>query len=67
MALIAPKSTTQEEHIPILEWWDSIIVMDGYGPDDDPGPIELRPDAITHLVEHPTQMRPPSECLIKVV
>jgi len=61
MALIAPKTTTHEEQIPLVEWWDSVIVQDGYGPieDDDPS-VPLKLETITHLVEHPTQMRPPS-------
>ncbi|XP_067012586.1 U4/U6 small nuclear ribonucleoprotein Prp3 isoform X2 [Anabrus simplex] len=55
LALIAPKAEQQEEDIPDMEWWDSVIVAD----DGE----SIKESAVSHLVEHPTQMRPPTEPL----
>lgn len=59
LALIAPKQDSHAEDVPQMEWWDSVILsndlktMDGNN-------IAIREAAITNLIEHPTQMKPPS-------
>ncbi|XP_046396426.1 U4/U6 small nuclear ribonucleoprotein Prp3 [Ischnura elegans] len=64
LALIAPKAEATEDEIPDSEWWDSVILR----PDCDKyeeinGKIGIRPEGVTNLVEHPTQMRPPTDPL----
>lgn len=60
LALIAPKQDSHAEDVPQMEWWDSVILsqdlktMDG-------DHIAIRESAITNLIEHPTQMKPPSK------
>lgn len=63
LALIAPKQDSHAEDVPAMEWWDSVILatdlktMDG-------DHIAIRDTAITNLIEHPTQMKPPSKYTI---
>lgn len=60
LALIAPKTPAMEDHVPDCEWWDSVIMTgDKFSLDATP---TLKDEAISNLVEHPTQMRPPSKC-----
>lgn len=59
LALIAPTTEAQNEEVPTVEWWDSVILTSGY-PNDGEEP-SIKPGVITNLVEHPAQMRPPSE------
>ncbi|KAG8223965.1 hypothetical protein J437_LFUL005578 [Ladona fulva] len=64
LALIAPKAEATEDDIPDSEWWDSVILR----PDCDKyeeinGKIGIRQEGVTNLVEHPTQMRPPTDPL----
>ncbi|KAJ1526227.1 hypothetical protein ONE63_009384 [Megalurothrips usitatus] len=63
LAQIAPKEQT-EEHVPTVEWWDSVILLkrDGYKTDDS-GTIPIKEQGITNLVEHPIQMRAPTDPL----
>lgn len=58
LALIAPKTEALSEDVPNVEWWDSVVLTSGY-----PNANEftaIKNLAITNLVEHPTQIRPPS-------
>ncbi|XP_063231313.1 U4/U6 small nuclear ribonucleoprotein Prp3 isoform X2 [Bacillus rossius redtenbacheri] len=59
LALIAPKTETTEDDVPNVEWWDSVILNDNYVEKD--GVFNLKESAISNLVEHPTQLRPPTE------
>lgn len=63
LALIAPKVETQVEEIPNVEWWDSVVLTNDSYVEDEEGKIPLKESAITNLVEHPIQVRPPSEPL----
>ena len=60
LALVAPRigDVKEEEGVPEIEWWDSVILKTrSYeGPDAQPN---LHPDKINNLIEHPIQMRPP--------
>ena len=58
LALIAPKTEALSEDVPNVEWWDSVILTGGYPNEDEP--TTIKSSTITNLVEHPTQMRPPS-------
>lgn len=58
LALIAPKSEALSEDVPNIEWWDSVILTAGYSNENELATIKS--STITNLVEHPTQMRPPS-------
>ena len=64
LALIAPKTDVHSEDIPQYgyEWWDSVILTDDLNKMVD-GKISIRHQAITNLIEHPTQIRPPNEPL----
>ncbi|XP_047114545.1 U4/U6 small nuclear ribonucleoprotein Prp3 [Schistocerca piceifrons] len=62
LALIAPKTEHQEDEVPNVEWWDAVILKDERFTVKD-GKFELKDMAISHLVEHPTQMRPPTDPL----
>ncbi|XP_052872321.1 U4/U6 small nuclear ribonucleoprotein Prp3 isoform X2 [Anopheles cruzii] len=61
LALIAPKADTHSNEVPQMEWWDSVILTDDLSTLDAQGQICIRESAITNLIEHPTQMRPPNE------
>lgn len=59
LAQIAPKVEQTSADIPHVEWWDSVILFnDSYGPDDEEP--KLKEEAITHLIEHPIQMKAPT-------
>lgn len=58
LALIAPKTEALSEDVPNIEWWDSVILSGGYSNENELTTIKSL--TITNLVEHPTQMRPPS-------
>ncbi|XP_061497029.1 U4/U6 small nuclear ribonucleoprotein Prp3 isoform X4 [Anopheles gambiae] len=60
LALIAPKSDTYLNDVPQMEWWDSVILMDDLNTLNAQGSIAIRESSITNLIEHPTQMRPPT-------
>ncbi|KAJ8873936.1 hypothetical protein PR048_024774 [Dryococelus australis] len=59
LALIAPKTETTEDDVPYVEWWDSVILNDKYV--DKYGEFNIRELTVSNLVEHPTQLRPPTE------
>lgn len=61
LALIAPKTEALSEDVPNVEWWDSVILTNGYANENDS--TSIKTSTITNLVEHPTQMRPPSTYL----
>lgn len=58
LALIAPKTEALSEDVPNIEWWDSVILTAGYASENEL--TTIKSSTITNLVEHPTQMRPPS-------
>lgn len=61
LALIAPKQDMPDD-VPAMEWWDSVILsQDLQTMDEESGLISIRKTAISNLIEHPTQMKPPSE------
>uniref|UniRef100_A0A7G3B1U1 Putative u4/u6 small nuclear ribonucleoprotein n=1 Tax=Lutzomyia longipalpis TaxID=7200 RepID=A0A7G3B1U1_LUTLO len=62
LALIAPKQDNYSDDVPQMEWWDSVILSDDLHTLKD-GKISIRDASITNLIEHPTQMKPPSEPL----
>ncbi|KRF97749.1 uncharacterized protein Dwil_GK16699, isoform B [Drosophila willistoni] len=63
LALIAPKQDMPDD-VPAMEWWDSVVlVQDLQTVDEASGKISIRHGAITNLIEHPTQMKPPNEPL----
>ncbi|XP_011298839.1 U4/U6 small nuclear ribonucleoprotein Prp3 isoform X1 [Fopius arisanus] len=61
LALIAPKTEALNEDVPNVEWWDSVILINGYPSSDES--VQIKTATITNLVEHPTQMRPPTDPL----
>ncbi|XP_015127045.1 U4/U6 small nuclear ribonucleoprotein Prp3 isoform X2 [Diachasma alloeum] len=61
LALIAPKTEALNEDVPNVEWWDSVILTNGYPSGDEP--VQIKTATITNLVEHPTQIRPPTDPL----
>lgn len=66
LALIAPKQDSHAEDVPQMEWWDSVILANDLKTMDGDN-IAIRESAITNLIEHPTQMKPPSMFLIILV
>lgn len=61
LALIAPKQDMPDD-VPAMEWWDSVILsQDLQTVDEASGKISIRKTAISNLIEHPTQMKPPSK------
>ncbi|XP_071941694.1 U4/U6 small nuclear ribonucleoprotein Prp3-like [Antedon mediterranea] len=61
LALIQPKKTFRENEIPDVEWWDSVILkVDSYAGLDGKDKNEYIV-GVTHLVEHPIQLKPPSD------
>lgn len=61
LALIAPKTEALSEDVPNIEWWDSVILSGGYSNENELTTIKSL--TITNLVEHPTQIRPPTDPL----
>lgn len=61
LALIAPKQDSHAEDVPQMEWWDSVILANDLKTMDGDH-IAIRDSSITNLIEHPTQMKPPSKC-----
>lgn len=64
LALIAPKTEALSEDVPNIEWWDSVILTGGYSIEHES--TTIKSSTITNLVEHPTQMRPPSMYYIHI-
>lgn len=62
LALIAPKQDSHAEDVPQMEWWDSVILANDLKTMDGDN-IAIRELSITNLIEHPTQMKPPSKYL----
>lgn len=60
LALIAPKQDSHAEDVPQMEWWDSVILANDLKTMDGDH-IAIRDASITNLIEHPTQMKPPSK------
>lgn len=60
LALIAPKQDSHADDVPLMEWWDSVILTNDLKTMDG-DKIAIRESAITNLIEHPTQMKPPSK------
>ncbi|KAG1679064.1 U4/U6 small nuclear ribonucleoprotein Prp3 [Nymphon striatum] len=55
LALIAPKSEYLNSEVPLIEWWDGVILkLESYE-----GFSDESIEGITHLIEHPTQLKAP--------
>lgn len=63
LALIAPKQDSHSDDVPQMEWWDSVILVNDLYTLNDNNKIAIRESAITNLIEHPTQIKPPSKSL----
>ena len=66
LALIAPKQDMPDD-VPSMEWWDSVILTNDLNTKDESGKIKIRESAISNLIEHPTQMKPPSKLNMKLL
>lgn len=66
LALIAPKQDSHAEDVPQMEWWDSVILANDLKTMDGDH-IAIRDSSITNLIEHPTQMKPPSKLFYSFV
>lgn len=64
LALIAPKQDSHADDVPQMEWWDSVILTNDLNTMDGEK-VAIRESAITNLIEHPTQMKPPSKSEFK--
>lgn len=63
LALVAPRIGDRKEEEEIdLEWWDSVILQTRSYEGED-GQPNLRQETITNLIEHPIQMRAPTDPL----
>ncbi|XP_023218247.1 U4/U6 small nuclear ribonucleoprotein Prp3-like [Centruroides sculpturatus] len=65
LALVTPKKEYKEGEVPEIEWWDSFI-MKGESYDKVTTGSELEEEhfeGVTSLVEHPTQMKAPTDPL----
>ncbi|KAL1505948.1 hypothetical protein ABEB36_005391 [Hypothenemus hampei] len=60
LALIAKSEGTSED-VPEMEWWDSVILHDNLETLNQQGKIAIKHDSINNLVEHPTQIRCPTD------
>ncbi|XP_053387114.1 U4/U6 small nuclear ribonucleoprotein Prp3-like isoform X2 [Mercenaria mercenaria] len=63
LATITPKKELVEGEIPDIEWWDAYVLrqVDSYEGVPDKEELRSRLEGVTHLVEHPIQMKPPAE------
>lgn len=66
LALIAPKQDSHADDVPLMEWWDSVILTNDLKTMDG-DKIAIRESAITNLIEHPTQMKPPSKLILNLL
>ena len=63
LALVAPRIGDRKDEEEIdLEWWDSVILQTRSYEGED-GQPNLRQETITNLIEHPIQMRAPTDPL----
>lgn len=62
LSSIVPKKETKQDEIPDVEWWDSYVMKnltsyeEWFKQSEDE-----KYENITHLIEHPMQMKPPAE------
>ncbi|KAH9410411.1 U4/U6 small nuclear ribonucleoprotein Prp3 [Tyrophagus putrescentiae] len=63
LSSIVPKKQSKEDEIPDVEWWDSFVMKDSTYEESISNQNEPKNkyDGITHLIEHPVQMKPPHE------
>ena len=63
LSAIVPKKENKEDDIPEIEWWDSFVLADNSyeASINSDKPPEEKYEGITHLIEHPIQMKPPGE------
>jgi U4/U6 small nuclear ribonucleoprotein PRP3 len=63
LSAIVPKQETRDDEVPEVEWWDSFVMRDQSYAEcvANPAPADQKFDGITHLIEHPMQLRPPAE------
>lgn len=61
LSSIVPKKQSKEDEIPDVEWWDSFVMKDSTYEECVANESEPKNkyDGITHLIEHPVQMKPP--------
>ncbi|CAB3381819.1 Hypothetical predicted protein [Cloeon dipterum] len=62
LALITP-TDARDDDVPEVEWWDSIILAEDSYAERSVGKVVFQGGAVTNLVEHPTQMRAPTDPL----
>ncbi|KAL3100104.1 hypothetical protein niasHS_000715 [Heterodera schachtii] len=71
LAIVTPSGlpeTSTDEYIPLVEWWDEVVLGNNckdYNemPSQELAPVEHYADSVTDLVEHPIQLKPPDEPL----
>lgn len=63
LSSIVPKKQSKEDEVPDIEWWDSFVMKDTSYEESIKNTNEPKDkyDGITHLIEHPVQMKPPHE------
>lgn len=62
LSSIVPKKETKQDEIPDVEWWDSFVMKNLTSYDEWFEQSEdEKYENITHLIEHPMQMKPPAE------
>lgn len=63
LATITPKKEMVEGEVPDMEWWDAFLLRttDSYEAVPETEDLRSRLEGVTHLVEHPIQMKPPAE------
>lgn len=63
LSSIRPKTETVQEEVPDIEWWDSFLLKDGSYEEyiNNPADVQDKVEGVTHLIEHPMEMKPPSE------
>jgi len=64
LSSIVPKKEVTDEEVPEIEWWDSFILKDMSTYQEyleHPAKLEEKLEGITHLIEHPLQLKPPAE------
>ncbi|KAL3101985.1 hypothetical protein niasHS_003394 [Heterodera schachtii] len=71
LAIVTPSGlpeTSTGEYIPLVEWWDEVVLGNNCKdydemPSQELAPVERYADSVTDLVEHPIQLKPPDEPL----
>jgi hypothetical protein len=57
----APPPPMRVEDVPIMEWWDELVLDQPHYDLQEDGTVAVRLNKVTNLIEHPVPIEPPTE------